>query len=562
MDHVSGNAWDAQADLVVLGAGAAGLTAALIAAADGAEVLLLEKTSLIGGTTALSGGAQWIPMNHHLDEVGVTDSREEAMAYLRACTGVNVDEDILASIVDHGAPMLRRLESLGVRPSRPWPAIGGTYDYRPWLPGAKQGGRGLQPDKFPVAELGEWGPRLRIGTPWDIDLIDYYAQQMYLAPPRTAMTEAVAARARKEGPQGAPDFVGCGTALVGELLKACLAHGVRIEVETRAQTLVMEAGRVMGVEAEREGKPWRAHARHGVLVATGGYSGSAELKRLWLLRPMLNTCEIPENEGDGHLMGMAVGAQTALMGGVWSLPFIHVGVDDHGVMKNIARSREDRSLPHTMIVNKQGRRFTNEASNYYDVCENFGANSGAAPRNLPAWLIFDHQGVERYAMLAAKVPAGPTPEWLTKGETLADLARQLGIDAARFEETAARFNGFVRAGRDLDFERGENPWDIGWGDPACKPNPSLGTIEKAPFYAVEVVPGALATNGGLRVNGQGQVLSAARPFAPIPGLYAAGNCSNAAPATSYPGPGTTIGAAMTFGYLAALQVAAAARGAA
>ena len=300
----------------------------------------------------------------------------------------------------------------------------------------------------------------------------------------------------------------------------------------------------------------RIRARLGVLMATGGFTAHADLLRQWITRPLLTSCDIAENQGDGHLMGMAAGAQLAGMGDAWWLPYIHVGTDDHGVIRNIARSREDRTLPHTMIVNRQGRRFVNECVNYYDFAEGFGTSTGGGERNFPAWLIFDRSAVERYAMIAAKVPAGPVPEWLTVAPGIGALADRLGIDRNGLEETTIRFNTFAREGRDLDFRRGENPWDIAWGDPANKPNPSLGAIETPPFYAVEVVPGALATRGGLRVDGRGRVLSAAPPFVPIPGLYAAGNCSNAAPSGCYPGPGTTIGAAMTLAYAAAREIAA------
>ena len=540
-------------DLVVLGSGAAGLTGALVAAAGGADVLLLEKTALIGGTSALSGGAHWIPANHHMPKVGVSDSPKEALAYLRACAAPNTDDEILVTLAEQGAPMLAHIEALGVAHSIPWPAIGGTHDYRPWLPGAKHGGRALLPGKFALADLKEWRSKLRLGTPWHIDMIDYYAKQMYLSPPGNVLVESVGVEGAASASRGTPEFMAAGTALVGELLTACLAHGVRIEVERRAEALVLNEGRVVGVRGSRTNGSWSVGARHGVLVATGGYGGSEDLKRIWLRRPVLTTCELAENEGDGHLMGMAIGAQMANLGDAWWSPFIAAGVDD-GLGKNITGSREDRVLPHTIIVNTRGKRFVNEATNYSDICESFGENSGSSPRNFPAWLIFDQQGVERYAMIAAKAPVGKTAEWLTIAPSPTVLARKLGIDADALAETVARFNGFARDGKDLDFHRGENQWDLGWCDPAHKPNPSLGSIEKPPFYAVEVIPGALATKGGLRVNGKGQVLSAAPPFGPIPGLYAAGNCSNAAPAGAYPGPGSTLGAAMTFGYVVGLEV--------
>jgi 3-oxosteroid 1-dehydrogenase len=280
-----------------------------------------------------------------------------------------------------------------------------------------------------------------------------------------------------------------------------------------------------------------------VLLGTGGYGGSAELKRLWLNRPIEMTCEISENTGDGHLMGMALGAQVANLGDAWFMPF--------------GASRDDRVLPHSLIVNSLGRRFVNESTNYNDFAEAFGTKEGAPPRNNPAWFVFDSQGARKYSALAVKLhgPDGARPATTLQGGTLDDLAAQIDVDAAGLRETVERFNGFARDGVDRDFRRGDNPFDVAWGDPQQTPNPALGAVEEAPFYAVRVIPGALATKGGLRVDDAGRVLSAAPPFAPIPGLYAAGNCSNAGVAGAYPAAGATIGAAMTFGYLAALDVA-------
>jgi 3-oxosteroid 1-dehydrogenase len=545
---------DSTADFVVLGSGAAGLTGALAAAADGVHVVLLEKSSLIGGTTAMSGGVQWIPMNHHMGEVGVDDSRSEALAYLRACEGSKANDEILVALVDNAAPMVQFLEGLGVGPFRAWPSIGGTLDYRPWLEGAKPGGRGLDPGKFALSALGEWSSRLRVGTPWQLDMMDYYKEKMYHSPPPRAEDPDLPSPRSGQAPAGTEvEFVGSGTALVGRLFAACLEHNVVPYLDTQATALVIEDGRVVGVRAVHDGRSWLVRARHGVLVATGGYGGNEELKRLWLNRPLLATCEIVENEGDGHLMGMAAGAQLAGLGEAWWMPYAHIGVD-YGVT-NIGGTREDRILPHTMIVNKAGRRFINETTNYFDFGESFGSITGAGPRNFPAWLIFDQQGVDRYAMLAMKVPPGKTPEWLTVGRSMAHLAEILGIDADGLAETTKRFNRFATEGKDLDFHRGEGPWDLAWGDPDNGANSCLGTLEKPPFYAVELVPGALATKGGLRVNDRGQVISAGAPFDPIPGLYAAGNSSNAAPSASYPGPGATIGSAMTFGYIVGRQIA-------
>jgi 3-oxosteroid 1-dehydrogenase len=543
--------WDDEADLVVLGSGGAGLAGAITAAVEGSSVILLEKTEFIGGTTAMSGGGYWIPANHHMARAGVEDSREEALEYLRACAGPTTDDDILVNLVDTAQEMAHFLEEkAGMATPRPWPKVGPTSDYRGWLPGAKHGGRTLYPDKFAVSDLGEWGPSLRIGSPWVFDRLEYYAQSMHLNPPPPATDAPAPAVA-----PGPVEYVGNGTSLVGDLLKMALSFGVRPIIECPAEELVVSEGRVVGVTARRNGQPFTVRARRGVLMATGGYAWNEELKKIWMKRPLINSCEIVENQGDGHLMGMAIGAQMSNLGDAWWFPQTYSAPIVDG-KPHMVGSRDDRSLPHSLIVNGRGRRFVDEVVNYYDFGEAFGEKTGATARNVPAWLIFDQAAVERYFLFSMKVTGlGGTP-WLHQSDTLEGLAAQIGVDAAELTDEIGRFNGFCETGVDLDFHRGENMWDQSWGDPRVGPNTCLASVAKAPYYAVELFPGALATCGGLRVNAQAQVLSALPPGNPIPGLYAAGNCSSGLTAGAYPGAGATIGAGMTFGYIAAKRVAA------
>lgn len=524
-----------------MGSGAAGLTGAVVAALGGARVTVLEKSDLVGGTTAMSGGGAWIACNPHMAEAGVADSREEALAYLRACAGELAEEELLAAIVDNGPDMVRLLEGEAGLTFQVWPAVGGTLDYRPWLPGAKPGGRTIECTGISMAELGPWAerlrkePRLRSGT----NLLDYYANQMHLLAPGQRPARGAAE----------VDVYWRGTALVAQLLRACLEQGVEFLLETPATQLLVEQARVVGVKATRGGESIALHAPH-VLMASGGYTNNAELKRLWLDRPLDYTCDIPSNQGDGHLMGAAIGAQLAGLGDAWWNPFMPLGLQSDVV--NAAGTREDRALPHTLIVNSQGKRFMNEALNYYDAGKAFGTKAGAEPRNFPAWFVFDSRGVERYALLAWKVPPGDRPEWLHVARSIDDLAGSIGVDPRAFAATIERFNGFAQAGVDEDFGRGESEWDRAWGDPANRPNPSLGPVAQAPFYAMPIYPGAIATRGGLRIDAKGRVLSVGGQ--PIPGLYASGNCSNGAAPGGYCGPGATIGPAMTFGYIAGRQV--------
>jgi 3-oxosteroid 1-dehydrogenase len=542
--------WDDEADLVVLGSGGAGLAGAITAAVEGSSVILLEKTEFIGGTTAMSGGGYWIPANHHMARAGVEDSREEALEYLRACAGSTTDDDILVNLVDVALEMTHFMEEkAGMATPRPWPKVGPTSDYRGWLPGAKHGGRTLYPDKFAVSDLGEWGPSLRIGSPWTFDRLEYYAQSMHLNPPPPA-TDAPAAAVTP----GPVEYVGNGTSLVGDLLKVALSFGVRPIVECPAEELIVSDGRVVGVKARRGGHPFTVRATRGVLMATGGYAWNEELKKIWMKRPLINSCEIVENQGDGHLMGMAIGAQMSNLGDAWWFPQTYSAPIVDG-KPHMVGSRDDRSLPHSLIVNGRGRRFVDEVVNYYDFGEAFGEKTGATARNVPAWLIFDQAAVERYFLFSMKVSGLGGTEWLHQSDTVEGLAAQIGIDPAELADEIGRFNGFCETGIDLDFHRGENMWDQSWGDPDVGPNTCLASVAQAPYYAVELFPGALATCGGLRVNAKAQVLSALPPGNPIPGLYAAGNCSSGLTAGAYPGAGATIGAGMTFGYIAAKRVA-------
>jgi 3-oxosteroid 1-dehydrogenase len=546
-------AWDEEADLVVVGSGAAALSAAVVAAVEGVSVIVLEKAEVVGGTTSVSGGGFWIPLNRHMAERGVEDSREEALEYMRACAGnQGVDEHIVA-LVDNGAAMVEFLEDRAGMAFRPWPAVGGTLDYRPWLPGWKPGARTLDGGKFATADLGEWAPRLRLGlqSAWMMDKLDYYANRMHVMAPSPNAP-------RRSADVGAevtlPEFVSSGSALIGQLLKGCLEQGVTIFVETPGQELLVEDGRVVGVRAERDGRPFFVRGHRGVHLGTGGYGVNEELKRLWLTRPLEATCDVESNTGDGHLMGIAVGAGVAGLGDAWWMPQMAAGELADGTVV-FGGSREDRSVPHTLMVNRRGKRFMNESMNYYDACEPFGTKEGGSARNHPAWWICDRQARDKYMLIAAKFPGGEVPPWMVEAQSLEELAQRIEVPADALRETVERFNGFARAGDDEDFQRGANQWDISWGDPQHEPNPSLGALEQPPFYALQVRGGALATRGGLRVDAGGRVLSALPPFEPIPGLYAAGNCSDGSVAGAYAGPGATIGHAMTFGYIVAQRVA-------
>lgn len=542
-------------DFVVVGSGAAGLTGALVASLGGLRTVVLEKTDLIGGTTAVSGGTVWIPNNHHTPEVGVDDSKEDAYAYLEACVGEAGDSAHIPILAEQGREAIQYLEhQAGIR-LVPMPGGGGSMDYRPWLPGAKVGGRGLTSPETFLADLGEWAEQLRLvhTSEWTGDTRDYYTQNMHLDPPGLQRPGASLFSPPTGDEPRLPKSVGRGAALIAQLLKACLDNGVEVLLNTQAEELLIDNGAVTGIRVNTDAGSREITSSKGVLMATGGYSHEKTLRSLWLSRKIDHSCELETNSGDGHLMGMAVGAQTAGLGDAWWMPHLPLGTDNAVV--NTAGSREDRCLPHTILVNSRGQRFMNESVNYHDVGEHFDSLVGGSRSNFPAWLLFDQQGAEKYAMLAWKViPEGEeAPDWSRSGQTIEELAEAMGVDPVTLAGTVERFNGFAASGVDEDFHRGETLWDRSWGDPANTPNPSLGALEKGPFHAVRMYAGTISTRGGLRVDDRGRVYSASTR-SPIEGLYAAGNCSNGGPASSYPGPGATLGAAMTFAYAIGRQV--------
>jgi 3-oxosteroid 1-dehydrogenase len=543
------DAWDGTVDALVAGSGGAGLTAALFAADHGLHVLVVEKTPLVGGTTGVSGGTVWIANNPHVTDAGVVDSPADAAAYMRAVSAGTIDDDVLATLVDDGPRLITRLAAAGVA-FEPFPSVGPTLDYRFRLPGAKHGGRSLTPVAFDLGRLGPWADRIRQGTTagWVTDKKSYYRNRAYLVRPQDRPPVA-------ELPSG---VVGAGSALIGHLLRACLDRGVEVRVEVSVEALVVVDGSVRGVRLSTPDGPRTMRVRAGTVLATGGFEWNEELKKRLLGRPLTHPVSAPVADGDGLLLGLAAGADVRGLGDAWWTPAIDLGGAESprgGGTRNMM-CRVERGLPHAIIVNRAGRRFVNEATNYYDLPEAFGSFAAGVP-NLPAWLVIDQQFRDRYPLVgtASDGVAEPDPAWLTQADTLEDLAERCGIDVAGLAATVKAFNGYAAAGVDPEFGRGASSWDREWGDPAHGPNPSLGAIERGPFYAVELHAGALGTKGGLRVDGRGAVVSAATGEA-MPGLYAVGNVAAGSVPWGYVGPGATLGPGMTFGMVAADHLAA------
>ena len=541
--------WDVEVDVAVLGSGASGLVAALAAADAGASVAVLERSDRVGGTSAISGGIAWVPNNPHQARLGIDDSREKALAYLGSLSLGVMDMDLAATFVDRGPEMVRFLEE---RTPVRFHIAEGYPDYHPERPGGLPGGgRSLDPDLFAFEQLGDWAERVnRQGTdlhPQAPVVPITLLESMHSGIPSGAVLAERAGR----------DERGMGQALVGALLKGCLDRQLTPSTGTRALELVREGNAVVGLKAERDGRTLHVRARKAVILATGGFEWNVDLVKAFLRGPLIGPASPPDNEGDGLLMAMEVGAQLANMSEAWWMPTIPIPGDSVRGKPLYRLCLSERTLPGSLIVNRKARRFVNEAANYNDIGRAFHTfdptHFGFA--NSEAWLVFDDAYYRKYPLAGFR--AGDVkPEGLVhSGDTLAGLAGVLGLDAAELAATVARFNEYAVKGEDPDFERGRSAYDSYNGDRTLPaPFATLGALTQAPFHAIRIVAGALGTKGGPKTNSSAQVLDPRGRV--IPGLYAVGNAMAGPTGMVYGGAGGTLGPGMTYGYIAGRAAAA------
>jgi succinate dehydrogenase/fumarate reductase flavoprotein subunit len=535
-------------DVVVLGTGAAGLTAAIAAHEGGASVMVFEKADKVGGTTAWSGGQVWIPNNPHMAEVGVADSREKALTYIMSLSRDMLEPRLVEAYVDAGPDMVDLLEA---KTPVQFYAVAGMPDYHPEFPGGSPGGgRTLECPIYPFDELGEWADRV---TP-----------SPYFADPRITMSETPLGKAVPE-PPSADELArrslrnerGCGQALAGRLLRACLDRGIEPRTSCAGRELLIEDGVVVGVVVDTPEGRLEVRADKGVILASGGFEWNEDLRRAFLRGPMTHPVSIETSTGDGLLMAMKAGAMLSNMREAWWIPVGAVPIEANPMGRVLVNGQ--RTLPHSIMVNRRGRRFTNEAANYNAFGAAFHVEdvSKFEYANLPCWLVFDQTYVDTYGFRVAAGGSGrEVPTWVPRGDTPAELAEVLGIDADELERTVARWNELCAQGRDPDFGRGDSAFDCWWGDPHRKGrrDATLGPLVRGPFYAYEIHSGTLGTKGGPRVDPDARVLDLAAQ--PIDGLYAAGNVMGSPFGMTYGGPGGTLGPAMVFGYLAGRHAAA------
>ena len=522
-------------DVVVLGTGAAGLTAALTASSQGAEVALLEKSATVGGTSAVSGGLVWVPAHDRSPELDLPV--DDAMAYLEAQALGTMDDKLVRVFVETAPEMANFVEQHS--PTR-FEIAEGFPDYKPELPGGKSmGGRSIGPRPFDLADLGEWAD-LITRFPEDFSNVGFDAET----------------RARLHaGTDSTSRSCVAGTALVAGLLKGVLDNGVMPQVGVRARRLELEDGRVRSVVIDHDGMTSTIRARHGVVIATGGFEWNEDLVRTFLRGPMRGPVSPPNNVGDGLVMAMEHGAALSNMGEAWWVPTVHIPGDTIEGQPRHRSVRLERTRPRSIMVNRLGARFVNEACDYNSMA---GAFHYLHPRdgyvNDPGWIVFDAAHLARYGFLGVTAD-DETPEWFSASPDLESLARTTGIDADGLQETVRRWNASVAADTDPDFGRGASAYDGWWGDENASTfaGRTLGPIDTPPFHAVPLTAGAMGTKGGPSVDRDGRVLHVMGGV--IPGLWAAGNAMGGVTGRAYGGAGGTLAPAMTWGYRAGLSAA-------
>jgi 3-oxosteroid 1-dehydrogenase len=548
---------DATVDVLVVGAGGAGMTAALAAKHQGLDVLLAEKSPYFGGSTARSGGGVWVPGNYALEAARVQDTPEAAKLYLDSIVGDVVPKVRRDTYLERGPEMMAF-----VRDHSPlrfnW--VPDYADYHPEAPGGRPGGRSVEPKAINGKILGDELDRLH--PPYSkapanmvVTQANFRWMSLGLRTWKGPWTIFKVMLRRVLAMLGGKAMFGMGNALAIGLRKGLQDAEVPVWFESELTELLIEDGRVVGAVLDREGTAVTVRAKYGVIITSGGFEKNLELREKYQPSPITTnwTTGAESNTGGGILAGVAAGADVDLMDDAWWGPTIPL---PKGPWFCLA----ERNLPGAIIVNSAGKRFMNEALPYVEAVHEIYKGEATGVSHVPAWMIFDQRYRNRY-IFAGLGPRQPIPgSWLKSGvivksSTLEGLADKLELPVEELRATIARFNGFATSGVDEDFHRGESAYDKYYSDPTVTPNPSLHVIDQGPFYAVKIVPGDLGTKGGLVTDERARVLRADGSV--IEGLYAAGNASAAVMGRTYAGPGATIGPAMTFGYLAALDAAAA-----
>lgn len=559
---VTGRTHDREVDLLVAGAGAGGMTAALVAAIEGLDVLVCESSQQVGGTTSTSAGTIWIPGNRASLAAGFDDSAAKAATYLQALAGTAATDAAVRAFLDTGPDAI---DYLAQRTDVQFVPCGRHPDYRPDLPGAAIAGRALATVPFDGRLLGDAFARVRppirefllfggmmVGKADIPRLVDRYRSPGNLVHATKLVLRFV--RDRLRYPRGTR--LTMGNALVARLFHSLRKRDVEMLFNARVRDLLREGERVTGAVVDCEGRELRVFARHGVVLATGGIGHHRALRERFMPKPTPQHSLAAESDvGDGIEMAERAGARLDALppGGLWTPASVtHHPAGRTGLYPHLVL---DRAKPGLIAVNAAGRRFVDESVSYHDFVEAMFAAQETTP-SIPAHLVCDARFIRRYG-LGAIFPSVrdlarfERSGYLLTAATLDALASKLGVDGAGLRATVERFNRFAAHGQDPEFGKGTSELGRFNGDPAHAPNPCVAPLVEAPFHAVTVWPAALASSSGIATDEHARALDATG--LPIDGLYACGNDMASVMKGRYPGPGTTLGPAITFGYIAAMH---------
>jgi succinate dehydrogenase/fumarate reductase flavoprotein subunit len=499
---------------------------------NGAKVIVLEKSEKFGGNTALSGGQVWIPNNSFERRAGIEDDGKLAVQYLKHLGMGRVEDYLIKAFVKDAPHALDFV--IANSPYRPvW--LRDLPDYHPEWQGGCKGGRTVDSGLFDGDRLGAELRNIRHNNLYHFDGKHVSSMEFDMLMKGEPVPEL---KKRK------PSVLGMGEALAGSLRKGLLLRKIPLLLKHRVTKLVREGSKIAGVEVlTTRGK--KSIKGKAVILAAGGFEWNPAMKKQFLMGPDENSAGSPSNTGDGIRMGMKVGASVALLDQAWWFTLILKPGEKRGWL-----AVTERTYPGSLMVNREGKRFANEAMNYNDLTRIMLTPDPSTYQyaNIPAFLILDSHHRERYAF--AGEPPGKELPWLKKAGTLAELAKLLGVDSINLETTVKRFNQNASKGVDPEFHRGESLFDKHRGDSSAG-NPTLGPLLRPPFYGVRVLAGDIGTKGGLKTNGKAQVLDAESKV--IPGLYAVGNNMASVTGPGYAASGSTLGPCITFGYIAGLE---------
>jgi 3-oxosteroid 1-dehydrogenase len=550
--------WDESVDLLIAGSGGGGMAAALAAVDAGITPLVVEKQGLIGGSTGMSGGMVWLPNNPLMRTEGIHDSHEDGLAYFDDVVGDIGHASSPArreAFLTAGSEMIEFLVRKGVRLVR----CPGWSDYYPNHKGGNAAGRSVEGVPYDSAALGTWHDKVQPSMAKNYGFVvktnELRAVQYFNRSPRAfAVAIRVFARTRLAKLRR-QDLMTNGASLIGQMLKVLIDQtgDPPIWLNTAVDDLIVENGRVVGAKVTRDGNPLAVQARRGVLLAAGGFSRNGEMrKRYGGEQPNDGQWSIANAGDTGEVLqtAMRLGAQTDLLDEAWWLPMVFI--QDPGA----ASLGSGRQRPGAIYVDGAGKRFCNESNSYVEV-----GKAMYAAKAVPCWQVFDEGYVRRYVSGANPFKKRTLSEHLiTQGSvkraaTIADLARQIDVPAGALEQTVSRLNEFAAHGLDPDFGRGQSAYNACLGDPGYRPNPALGPLATAPFYATRVFPADVGTCGGVITNEYAQVLDDQDRV--IDGLYATGNITATVMGRNYLGAGGSIANTMIFGYVAAGHAAGA-----